>query len=246
MLTRGRRSVDHLSIFYYKAMITHLFCKQVRNDCLEQFSLPLNERLILKVKCSCQLAAASGSGRPSNMRLILLTNFVVFDPAFYGPCVAPRAKCFPCYKAKFLSLYLLFARNVLAFWSFGVSTVSCSHSSRGALAGVQNNSTQRVWDSSFSARPHCERWPWNWNEVLAYFWLTLTYTVSCFAEALDPLIPSFVNNKTKFLVLVALTQCILFGAGLFTLYFPPCVKKEKRLVNVMESPLLTFSRHLTW
>jgi hypothetical protein len=70
--------------------------QRVRRHCLERFSLPVNERLILKVKCAIRPA---GGGRLSNMRLVILTNFVVFDPAFYGPTVGPKATCYSCYQA---------------------------------------------------------------------------------------------------------------------------------------------------
>mmetsp|Transcript_55748 Transcript_55748/g.116628 ORF Transcript_55748/g.116628 Transcript_55748/m.116628 type:complete len:760 (-) Transcript_55748:1370-3649(-) len=72
--------------------------ERLRVDCVKRFSLPMNERLLLKAKCHYN--STSGSIVRGNsvvkMRLILLANYIVFDPAFYGPKLSATAACYQC------------------------------------------------------------------------------------------------------------------------------------------------------
>ena len=93
----------------------------LRSECIKRFALPINERIQLQVhdqwmcfpvsresvkwfaqtKCQYRVVTSSGdltsrSDAGDNMRLILLSKFLVLDPAFYGPLLSMKAVCYPC------------------------------------------------------------------------------------------------------------------------------------------------------
>ena len=68
--------------------------ERLRVRCIQHFALPMSERLLLQTKCSYR----RDGGRVENMRLILLTNYVILDPAFYGPNLDAAAVCFAAYQ----------------------------------------------------------------------------------------------------------------------------------------------------
>ena len=79
--------------------------ENLRKSCIRQFSLPMNERLLLKARCFHKANGSSGS----KMRIVLLANYVIFDPAFYGPSISANGEIFPCQQVICCEIFLVFA-----------------------------------------------------------------------------------------------------------------------------------------
>ena len=75
--------------------------ENIRKSCIRQFSLPINERLLLKARCFQQ----ENGGKGQKIRLVMLANHVVFDPAFFGPTISANAQLFPCHQVCFKSCF---------------------------------------------------------------------------------------------------------------------------------------------
>eukprot|EP00960_Hanusia_phi_P041507 755029-Hanusia_phi.AAC.2 len=63
--------------------------EKLRSACIKQFGLPMNEKLITRLKCSYQ---STREESPRRMRLIVLLNYLVIDPEFFGPTISPRSE----------------------------------------------------------------------------------------------------------------------------------------------------------
>ena len=67
--------------------------ENLRKSCIRQFALPMNERLLLKARCFYNKGQG---GKGTKMRLILLGNYIVLDPGFFGPSISTNADLIPC------------------------------------------------------------------------------------------------------------------------------------------------------
>ncbi len=76
--------------------------------------------MILKAKC--HYSSTSGSivrgGSVVKMRLILLANYIVFDPAFYGPKLSAAAACYQCSQVSALDLKIWTMNCCLHWFSY--------------------------------------------------------------------------------------------------------------------------------
>jgi PTEN phosphatase family protein len=59
--------------------------EKVRSSCISMFGLPMNEQLIGRAKCTCVFP---DSRKPVRVRLLLMVNYIILDPAFFGPEIA--------------------------------------------------------------------------------------------------------------------------------------------------------------
>ena len=73
--------------------------ENLRKSCIRQFSLPMNERLLLKARCFHKSQATKGN----KTRLVVLANYIIFDPAFFGPAISTNAELFPCHQVESLT-----------------------------------------------------------------------------------------------------------------------------------------------
>ena len=65
--------------------------ENLRNSAISQFLLPMNEKLLKSAKCHLK----SRELKNQKMRIIILTNDILFDPEFYGPEVSPKSCLVP-------------------------------------------------------------------------------------------------------------------------------------------------------
>ena len=65
--------------------------ENLRNSAISQFLLPMNEKLLKSAKCHLKRRELKNQ----KMRIIILTNDILFDPEFYGPEVSPKSCLVP-------------------------------------------------------------------------------------------------------------------------------------------------------
>lgn len=65
--------------------------EKLRNSAISQFLLPMNEKLLMSAKCHLKRHNVNNQ----KMRIIILTNDILFDPEFYGPEVSPKSCLIP-------------------------------------------------------------------------------------------------------------------------------------------------------
>ena len=96
-----RASMEYIRITRLVAMtdtdavfLQHDIREQLLNDCVTAFQLPVTETLVLSCQCrvlTCFYGGSSTSTQDPRMRLIVLSNFIIFDPAVYGNRVERKA-----------------------------------------------------------------------------------------------------------------------------------------------------------
>jgi hypothetical protein len=64
---------------------------QLRVGCIKRFNLPMTEKVTMIVKVSVK----APDFRCRNCRVIFLFNFIVLDPEYYGPEIAPHSRIIP-------------------------------------------------------------------------------------------------------------------------------------------------------
>jgi len=62
--------------------------EKLRKGCIKGFGLPMNEKLITRLKCHCRYPGERTSRR---VRLLVLDNYLIFDPEFFGPIVGQNS-----------------------------------------------------------------------------------------------------------------------------------------------------------
>ena len=75
--------------------------EKLRAACIKEFGLPMNEKLVTRLKCSCRSGKVETVRR---MRLLVLLNYLVLDPEFYGPTISPRSEL---WSVRQVSLFLV-------------------------------------------------------------------------------------------------------------------------------------------
>ena len=53
------------------------------------FGLPMNEKLLTRLKCSC---VYPGNSKPNRLRLLILVNYIILDPEFFGPDISAKSE----------------------------------------------------------------------------------------------------------------------------------------------------------
>ena len=64
--------------------------EKLRSGCISMFGLPMNEKLIARSKCAC--TSPETPDNTKRMRMIILVNYIILDPEFFGPDISPQSE----------------------------------------------------------------------------------------------------------------------------------------------------------